>query len=76
MNHQIHLFGEFAVNLGNDGLHRLVGVIGDRRYRCQRLLCQGLYGCFHRVAGLVRLGLELLVQQRCEVVPLQGLGRR
>ncbi|MCY1395425.1 hypothetical protein D9M71_103700 [compost metagenome] len=70
---QVDLLGQLAVDLGDDRLDRAVGIARHHHCILQGLLGQRLDGMFHRLAGLFGLGLEFLVQQRGERVPVQGL---
>ncbi len=71
---QVDLLGELAVDLGDDGLNGLVGVVGQRGRGGQGLLRQRLHGRFDRLARLVGLGLEFLLQQRGEFAAFERLG--
>jgi len=69
----VDLLRQLAVQLGNDRLDRLVGIPGNDPGVDERLFRKRADGLLDRLAGLVRLRLELPVEQRRE---LAGLGQR
>ena len=74
VHHPVDLFGQLAVDLGDD---RLDGAVGIRRQPdaavLKRLMRQRAHGVFHRLARLLGLGFELFLQERGQVVGLQGV---
>ena len=72
VNDQIHLLGELLVDLRNDRLDRRDRVLIDQGGAGQRLLRQGLDGVLHRGADLLRLRLELLVQETVKLRAFRG----
>ena len=72
----VDLFRQLAIELGNHRLDRLDDVGADERRLRQRLLRQRVNRPFDRLAGFIRLRLELPRKQRLEIGDFDGAGGR
>ncbi len=68
----VDLFGQLFIDLGDDRLDGLDGVVGNQGGFRQRLLSQGFNRGLHQFPGAVGFGLEFFLQQRGKIAGFQG----